>query len=696
MASTIDPILTDIQDMQNAFTQPSCNSKLPFVEYPSTGTPPVISFNVPQTTAFTTYGHLVKYFPESYFKQFCFKIPENNYFEIVKSMNSEQTEKLLYPNGFPISIVDSSGATHTVYRQPETFENPFSPHRGSGGGVLPNAYRAPEGNTAATSTSPTTSAPTINSSVLGKINAADLANSNATQNYLSYVPDTTKANFAANDLRPYDITRLNGFGKITKYISRPPQPVPRIIVIEEYTTQSFLGNYGAGRTVKTFSLFPGERTTISVRSYKDRITTKETSQNVLDSFSEASATALDTLMQHEQGNISSTSSTSGGSGSSFTTTTDTRNSERSFGISAGLNLGFLSVGGGYGRSQSDVSTTSGGMSSSYDYSSTSARMSNVNTLSSAINKHVQQSNAARQVDVNTSTSDVSRSGEEETMVRELQNINLNHTLNMVFRQLIQEYTVITYLSNLKFAYTNGYAESYTVVDLYNLPNMLKDILNDGDPTVIDNVLCKLLQPYCTVLNYNDEIKTFVEKFTVSGEDCDLGITGCGLSDEIFYRRKSTLTDTYSDGVVDITVKGVILNVQKQTLQTSSLIVDALLGRGDALDCFNQNAQNSENIGSYINNLQAMQRLTDSIQTTANDQLFATQNLDLGVKQIELNEKKVAALEQQIDVITGIVDPLEKATHYKKVFGDCCDVPQSCCGGCGCSECSGTTEEPATP
>jgi|GEM_PF-1671830 len=686
-ATTIDPILTDIQDMQNAFTQPSCNSKLPFVEYPSTGTPPVISFNVPQTTAFTTYGHLVKYFPESYFKQFCFKIPENNYFEIVKSMNSEQTEKLLYPNGFPISVVDSSGATHTVYRPEINPAAPFSPHRGSGGGVLPNAYRAPEGNTAATSTSPTTSAPTINSSVLGKINAADLANSNATQNYLSYVPDTTKANFAANDLRPCDVYRLNGYGKITKYVSRPPQPVPRIIVIEEYTTQSFLGNYGAGRTVKTFSLFPGERTTISVRSYKDRVTTRETSQNVLDSFSEASATALDTLMQHEQGDISSTSSTSGGSGSSFTTTTDSRNSQKSFGISGNINLlGAVSIGGGYGRSQSEATTSSGGMSSTYDYSSTSARMSNVNTLSSALNKHVQESNAARQIAVNTSTSDVSASGEEESMVREIQNINLNNTLNMVFRQLLQDYTVVTYLSNLKFAYTNGYAESYTVVDLYNLPNMLKDILNDGDPTVIDNVLCKLLQPYCTVLNYNDEIKTFVEKFTVSGEDCDLGITGCGLSDETFYRRKSTLTDTYSDGVVDITVKGVILNVQKQTLQTSSLIVDALLGRGDALDCFNQNAQNSSNIGAYINNLQSMQNLTDAIQNTANNQLVTNQLLDMG-------EKKIAVVEQQMDVVTGITDPLEKATHYKKVFGDCCDVPQSCCGGCGCSECSGTTEEP---
>jgi hypothetical protein len=688
--SPITPIITEITEMQSAFRQPSCNSKLPFVEYPSTGTPPVIDFNVPQTTAFTTYGHLVKYFPVEYFKQFCLSVPENNYFEIVRTMNSEQTEKLLYPNGSPISVVDGSGGVHTVYRQGGFDPSPFG--RGSGPGMLPYAYRSPDANTSATSSSPTVSTPTINAALFGNMDATQPA----TQNFLSYSPDTTKANFAANDLRPYDIARLNGFGKITKYVSRPPQPVPRIIVIEEYTTESFLGNYGAGRVVKTFSLFPGERTTISMRTYKDMVSTRETSNNVLDSFSEASATALDTLMQQEQGDISSTSATSGGSGSSFTTSTDTRNSQKSFGISGGLNLGFLSVGGGYGRSQSEVSTTSGGMSSAYDYSNTSSRMSNMNTLSSALNKHVQESNAARQVQVNTSTSDVSRTGEETTTVREIQNVNLNNTLNMTFRQLLQQYTVITYLSNLKFAYTNGYAESYTVVDLCNLPNMLKDIISDTDPDTVNNVLCKLLQPYCAVLNYKDEIKTFVEKFSVLGVDCDLGIPGCTPPDENFFRIKSTLEDTYNDGVVDITVKGVILKVQKQTLQTSSLIVDALLGRGDALDCFNQNSQNASNIAAYANSMQSMQNLTDAIQTTANNQLFADQQLELGEKNIEMATKKIDVVDQQIDVVTGITDPLEKATHYKKVFGDCCDVPQSCCGGgCGC-DCADHTEPPVEP
>lgn len=688
--SPITPILGEITEMQDAFKQPSCNSKLPFVEYPSTGTPPVISFNVPQNTAFVTYGHLVKYFPPEVFKAFTKQIPENNYFDMVRNMNAQQAQQLFHPNVVQQNV-GNLGNIRVINKNPATSMPGSMNQVQAAGFVSPTSGEV----TPKTDTEPTSSSPTTNpmSWPIGiPYSAIDPP--------LQLVPRaepklSLKADYAANELRPYDVCRINGQAPITKYVSRPPLPVPRLIVIEEYTTTSFLGNYGAGRTVKTFSLFPGERTTISVRTYKDRVTTMASSKNVLDSFSDSSATALDTLMQEEQGILSATSDTSGGSGNSFTTTTDSRNSQKSFGISGGLNLGFASIGGGYGKSQSESSTTTGGMSSTYDYSNTSVRQSNMNTLSTALNKHVQQSNAARQIDVNTSTNDTMQSGEETVTVREIANVNLNNTLNMVFRQLLQEYTVITYLSNLKFAYTNGYPESYTVVDLCGLPNMLQDILDDTDPNTLNDVLCKLLSPYCSVLNYEDDFLQFVEKLPIPNANC-LQFDNCDPSpDEYIFRINKACTDTYSDGVVDFTVNGVILKVQKQTLQTSSLIVDALLGRGDALDCFNQNAQNATNISAYVSNLQSMQQLTDSVQTTANNQLFATQQLDMGTKQIDLVTQKKDVVTQQMDLVTGITDPLDKATHYKKVFGDCCDVPQSCCCSGDCT-CGGTTTETTTP
>ena len=80
-----------------------------------------------------------------------------------------------------------------------------------------------------------------------------------------------------------------------------------------------------------------------------------------------------------------------------------------------------------------------------------------------------------------------------------------------------------------------------------------------------------------------------------------------------------------------------MSVGRQTLRTSSVVVDALLGQGEALDCFNQKAQDATVIGEQLKNL---------------------------------------TLLQQLEVIEGISDPQQKVELYKKVFGTCCDVPQT--------------------
>jgi hypothetical protein len=41
------------------------------------------------------------------------------------------------------------------------------------------------------------------------------------------------------------------------------------------------------------------------------------------------------------------------------------------------------------------------------------------------------------------------------------------------------------------------------------------------------------------------------------------------------------------------VPGIILEVNKNTLRTDSLIVDALLGQGEALDCYSMKVQEAD-------------------------------------------------------------------------------------------------------
>lgn len=62
-----------------------------------------------------------------------------------------------------------------------------------------------------------------------------------------------------------------------------------------------------------------------------------------------------------------------------------------------------------------------------------------------------------------------------------------------------------------------------------------------------------------------------------------------------------------------------------------------LGQGEALDSFNMKAQDAVAIGEQLKNIEAL---------------------------------------QQLETIQNISDPAQRAELYKKVFGSCCDVPQT--------------------
>ena len=658
---SFDQTIANMKDLQDSFKPDICTQEEPLITFQADGVPPQLNFNLPQSTAFTTYGRIAVPIDQTYFKAFTKVVPTNNYFDVMQAMTTEQAQS--YFNTSPQRVKTTAGYL----------------------------YEAEAGSLwrDATSRKGSEFIPDVN----------DVRRSPAIPvNVAPFNPPSTgrMADLAKQNLRPVKMPTFNNQVHVIRYVAKPPVPVPRITVIEEYTTTSYLGNYGAGRVVKTMSLMPGERTTISMRTYKDMVTTRDTAQNVLDSMSTESATQLDTLMQKEQGDMSATSDTSEGSSSSFSTATDAHNSTSSFSVSASVGFGFGSVGGGYGQSSSDASSNANGWNNSNSYGHTGARQSNVNTINSALDKHVQSSNASRQININTSTSDTARSGEEDTTVREIMNYNKSRVINFIFRQLKQEYTVITALTNLKFVYSNGYPESFTMVDLNNLDNMLKDLIKDGDPLdpvdphpveyFRDKVKCDLLQNYCQVLNYNDTMKDFLDRKTITKGACfSTWLPDCVTKDESFWRVKPNLTDTYTEGDNTITVSGVILSVQKQTLQTSSVIADALLGRGEALDCFNQKAQDAESLAALINNMTSIQSLQDSLQQSAINLDNATQQLEIGTKQIDKLQVQIDAMQQQIDVITNITEPADQAAAYKKVFGDCCPTPQYT-GGCGCGNC----------
>jgi hypothetical protein len=408
--------------------------------------------------------------------------------------------------------------------------------------------------------------------------------------------------FAEEDKVPVVLDKFGGYGKEILTLKRPKEVMPSVFVIEEYTTASFLGDYGAGKVLNTFSLLPGEKTTISVKTYRESNVTRARSENLLDSFSENSTNEMEKLMQEDTENGTSDK-------------TDTK-FEAKVSLSAQAKWLGLKV----------------EASASYSKNSTSSRMSNAKSLSKAMDKHVATSNSNRQVTVNTSSTESVKEGEEQSTVRELLNLNKSRTLNFVFRQMTQEYISLTYLSGLKIVFTNGYPESMKVYNLEDLETFLDDYIEKGAREEVRN---SILKHYCAVMNYKDEPKQFIESISVKIGEC-LG----NKEEQTFWRvnRKPENDDIYTKGGLEIGIKGgVILNAKSYILATDGVVVDSFLGQGEALDCFNTKLHDAEATKRTLENLELLQKL---------------------------------------EIVAGIEEPNQKAEFYKKVFGSCCDVPQT--------------------
>ncbi|PID94710.1 MAG: hypothetical protein CSA89_00675 [Bacteroidales bacterium] len=111
--------------------------------------------------------------------------------------------------------------------------------------------------------------------------------------------DTELQTIAKEKLQPIITERFGGYGVSVNKVKEPKEAVPRIYVIEEYQTASYLGSYGAGKAMQTLSLMPGESTTITVKTYKDSTTTKHSAENLLDSMSQSSAAEMESLIEEE-------------------------------------------------------------------------------------------------------------------------------------------------------------------------------------------------------------------------------------------------------------------------------------------------------------------------------------------------------------------------------------------------------------
>jgi hypothetical protein len=223
----------------------SCISREPLTKLDEHGTASILNYNLPQSTAYDVISFIRLEIPEKLFKDSAKKPTPNNYWDRL----DEQREKL-----------------------------DLTPQR-IGGVLRGQSYTS---LTEVMDTGLNFTAEEIPTSSGVKLKAANLTVSTKTASFATEYA----ANKIAEGFRPQLVRRASGKQGLI-FQPRPKKANPAIYLVLRMKMASYLGDYGAGQTLSTFSLLPGEKTTIQVRDYRHNETTKATSQSVLDSYSES-------------------------------------------------------------------------------------------------------------------------------------------------------------------------------------------------------------------------------------------------------------------------------------------------------------------------------------------------------------------------------------------------------------------------
>ncbi|HVO61288.1 MAG TPA: LamG domain-containing protein [Terriglobales bacterium] len=348
------------------------------------------------------------------------------------------------------------------------------------------------------------------------------------------------------------ILRRNFFGA-TEYafVQNPPPTVkPQLMLVEEYRLSSFLGSYGVGRTLKTFSLLPGEKTKLTIRTASRSTTAAKQSQSILDSYSQESASDFETSLNEEKTDRFSTSSE----------------------VSAKVSVE-ASGSWGFGKASA---------SASMEGSSNSAREQFAKSVSNATAKHAAKASANRNVQIDTTTETTVTEEKETEIVREIENINVGRTLNFVFCQMNQEVISLLHLIDVRIGYTNG-IEPLREAALYELPDLLERVVID-DARERKNVQQRIENEIKKIRNYRGlEVENFVLPVKDGGGDGRCTINRDFASEFIEPATKTPAR-----------VPGIIISFQSIVMRTEDVAVDSLVGQGSALDLYSEKLQDEEN------------------------------------------------------------------------------------------------------
>lgn len=374
---------------------------------------------------------------------------------------------------------------------------------------------------------------------------------------------------------------LNNASKINKSFS----------IIEAINLSTFYEHYGAGRTIKTFTLLPSEETEITISSYKDSTETLTSSQTIFDSFTEESSKEFENTVEQEQSNASQYENTK----------------EAHVEASAGYS--------GFGAS---VSISAGASTSE-----TTARQEMARSVMNFVEKHAAKASSQRDVEINTSSERKVEAGSSKTVTRKLVNINKSRTLNFTFRQMNQEFISILHLVDLRISFVGSREGTYEEEDISKLREFVSTYVKE---TFVETVVNRIYKKMQYVEDYKegrrevltkktldettgkwikeggvvvkksdlDEMQHINPPLTFPSESGESGTNGPSSFISFDKDLKSNLV--LGSGLNQRSfgpVKGVILSYGSNVVRTDGILTEAIIGKGEGLDRYNNDLQQSD-------------------------------------------------------------------------------------------------------
>lgn len=373
------------------------------------------------------------------------------------------------------------------------------------------------------------------------------------------------------------VTQLNAGNRLTiyrtstgdfdyRFISNPKRRVPRILLIEQYRLSTFLGRYGVGRTLKTFSLLPGERTKIAITSYRRSEETLKQAASILDSTTDEIEREFERTVLQEQ--------------------TKQENIDKSLEYHAEAEAeGKASWGWG-----SASIHASGGVKGSTN----AVREEFGKNMANAVAHNAAKASTRRDVQIDTTYERTTETRQETAIERELTNINVSRTLNFVFKQMNQEYVTLLHLVDVRVAYFDGFQESRHEVALPELGNLLAQHVR---PEHHADVTMAIRGELATIVDYNgvncaDFIQDIQRDHRIAFRYGPGGSDNAAMNWIEYYacvnpsfNTNYKVTNDYS-----LTVPGVIIAADRHVMRTDGVVVDAFLGQGDCLDAYSHGLQ----------------------------------------------------------------------------------------------------------